>query len=127
MLFSLVLYFVLGFIIGVLAYLLYHERKHPKVTFEEYLDMYGDVQYVSKPVFKQLLDNLMVFNRENVRYLIVDELPAIEDVEDRRSVYVVVTECSREIWMYTMYTPVAGVWYAVEDHCNMSDYLGKVE
>jgi len=125
--FSLVLYFVLGFIIGVLVYLLYHERKQHKVTFEECLDMYGKVEYVSKSVFRQLLDNLMVFNSENVRYLIVDELPAIEDVEDRRAVYVVITDCTREIWMYTMYTPVAGVWYAVEDSCDMSDYLGKVE
>ena len=86
-----------------------------------------NVNHVSKDYFKELLECLHGFNDENIRYLIVDELPAIEDVEDRRTIYIVVTESKGVLWKYNMYTPVAGVWYCVETCTDMSDYLGKVE
>lgn len=113
---------VLGFVIGFVLYFIYLLWGH--VHFKRKA---SNVEVVDIGVFKFLLEDIQKLNDSNVRYLIVDELPAIEDVEDRRTVYIRVIESKGVLWNYNIYTPVAGTWYTVEMNVDMSDYLGKVE
>lgn len=67
------------------------------------------------------------FNELDVRYVIVKELPAIEDVYDRRCVYIVMdsVDC---ILLFTPYTCVSGVWVQVDTaSLDVSELLGKVD
>lgn len=87
----------------------------------------SDVVKLTESGWNELLELLYEYNEDDVRYLIVDELPAIEDVVDRRALYVTVDFMDDILVFYNVYTCVAGTWYTVDTLGDISDYLGKVD
>ena len=102
MLFNLVLDFVLGFIIGVLSYLLYRERNKRHVSYDDYKEMFGWAYSCSSSRFKGFLKLINEFNGDDVRYLIVTDLPPVEEVVDRRAVYIQLDFICDNLCDYTM-------------------------
>lgn len=127
MLFNLVLDFVLGFIIGVLSSLLYRERNKRHVSYDDYNEMFGWTYSCSSSRFKGFLKLINKFNGDDVRYLIVTDLPPVEEVVDRRAVYIQLDFICDNLCDYTMYTCVSGLWCQVDTtDMAIDEYLGRV-
>ena len=81
-------------------------------------------------VFKDLFDCLDRLNKMGVRYQLVDELPGISDVVDRRSLYLLLYFVEGYLLDFKFYTCVSGVWVLVENTSigafDIGDFLGRV-
>lgn len=75
--------------------------------------------------FKDFFELCSWFNEEDVRYQIVAELPAIDEVYDRRCVYILI-DYTGEVLFCTPYIIVSGVWLQVET-VDVNDFLGRVD
>ena len=78
-------------------------------------------------VFNELNMWLDRFNRDDVRYQLVSELPRVESVVDRRSLFLMLTFVEGYLFDFKFYTCISGVWVLVDTTVGIVDYLGKVE
>ena len=118
--------FDLGFIVLVLIFLWYMAHSwEGNVSHDDY--KWDSMEYTNKDQYNRLMKHIRQFNRDDIRYLFVEDLPAIEDVVDRRAVYVQTELILGRIFNYTMYTCVSGVWVQLEDiDINLEEFLGRV-
>lgn len=122
---KIILLFVVALGIGGLSSYLYEKYYQPKVSYEDYENMFGGSWPVNKFAFDDFLAVLDKFNRANVRYLVVDSLPAVEDVVDRRSVYIQVMFTREVLCCFSVYTCVTGVWMQVDLNSDIEEDIGE--